>query len=496
MAEVQQANTSIYGNIQAPKQMSLADMLNLSKSGYELSKMKELYPSMIEEQKAKSESAQSQSKITGIELEKSTQANEERKIAQSLFSDPSNYLDKNGNIDVPRITKTVNAVMPYTGSEYIKKYTELAQNQSTAASAKTRLTDEQRGSLGSLLGGMSAAGIDDPKKYAESVQRWADQHPGDKNIQDLASAYIGNLKYAQPGDQTRLTAAKAAQEYKGSSLEIKEINGIQYQYNPATNELRPIGGGQQPQAPMQGPPPIQSQPSAQPQGSPSLIQNEVPVGQGAGPLQLNAQQKELYNEGFTTKSNAQSQVIPAKEGRQTVRRVKELADQAASSKIEQLWQRGSKAILGNTELDELTKNIANLQIQNAAVMGVKTDQQTQNVATASGSVNISPEALRDIADRTDASNTAVIKFNEGLKNYEGKRGQTHAYVNTRNFKDAWASNYDPRVFMIQNINSSGMTKDKKQEAIDKVVKGLSEDELKDLRQKSEAIKRLERGDYR
>jgi len=271
--------------------------------------------------------------------------------------------------------------------------------------------------------------------------------------------------------------------------QVVTLNGVNYQYTPGTNKLVPIGENQ-PQAQPQG------QPTAQPQGMPSLIPNEVPVGQGAGPLQLNAQQKALFDEGFTTKSNAQAQVIPAKEGRQTVRRVKELAEQAASSKLGQFYQKGEKAIFGNTELDELTKNIANLQIQNASVMGVKTDQQTQNVATASGSINISPEALRDLADRTDASNTAVIKFNEGLKNYESKRGQTHAYVNTRNFKDAWASNYDPRVFMVQNINSSGMSKDAKEKAIAKINQGLSEEELKDLRQKSEAIKRLERGDYK
>jgi hypothetical protein len=278
--------------------------------------------------------------------------------------------------------------------------------------------------------------------------------------------------------------------------QVVTLNGVNYQYIPGTNKLIPIGEGQQAQTPMQGQPQMQGQFSAQPQGTPSLIPNEVPVGQGAGPLQLNAQQKALFDEGFVTKSNAQAQVIPAKEGRQTVRRVKELADRAASNKLGQFYQKGEKAIFGNTELDELTKNIANLQIQNAAVMGVKTDQQTQTVATASGSVNISPEALRDLADRTDASNTAVIKFNEGLKNYESKRGQIHAYVNTRNFKDAWASNYDPRVFMVQNINSSGMSKDAKEKAIAKINQGLSAEELKDLRQKSEAIKRLERGDYR
>jgi hypothetical protein len=40
------------------KGMSLADMLNIQKSSYELSKMKELYPAMISEQQARSRSAQ------------------------------------------------------------------------------------------------------------------------------------------------------------------------------------------------------------------------------------------------------------------------------------------------------------------------------------------------------------------------------------------------------------------------------------------------------
>jgi len=44
--------------IDTPKGMSLADMLNIQKSSYELSKMKELYPSMISEQQARSRTAQ------------------------------------------------------------------------------------------------------------------------------------------------------------------------------------------------------------------------------------------------------------------------------------------------------------------------------------------------------------------------------------------------------------------------------------------------------
>jgi len=44
--------------VEPNKGMSLADMLNIQKSSYELSKMKELYPSMISEQQAKSRTAQ------------------------------------------------------------------------------------------------------------------------------------------------------------------------------------------------------------------------------------------------------------------------------------------------------------------------------------------------------------------------------------------------------------------------------------------------------
>lgn len=214
------ASGDIYKNAQQQKNLTLADMLNISKSNYELSKLKELYPSMIAEQQAKSETAQTQAKSTAIKLEKASQANDERKIAQSIFSDPTNYLDKNGNIDVAKITRTANVLMPYTGAEYIKKYTDLATNQSQAASAKVKLSDDQRSSLGTVLAGLSAANETNPEKYKTAVSRWASQFPDDVNAQQLANAYIGNLNYAQPGDQVKQTAAKAAQEYKGPAQQV------------------------------------------------------------------------------------------------------------------------------------------------------------------------------------------------------------------------------------------------------------------------------------
>ena len=63
MAEIQKADVSIFGNLNAQKPMSLADMLNISKSSYELSKLKELYPAMIAGEQARSETAQTQARI-------------------------------------------------------------------------------------------------------------------------------------------------------------------------------------------------------------------------------------------------------------------------------------------------------------------------------------------------------------------------------------------------------------------------------------------------
>jgi hypothetical protein len=79
MAEVQKADTSIFGNLQAPKGMSLSEMLGIQKSQYELSKLKELYPAMIAGEQARSRSAQA----AATEAEETLQPTIASKKAQS-----------------------------------------------------------------------------------------------------------------------------------------------------------------------------------------------------------------------------------------------------------------------------------------------------------------------------------------------------------------------------------------------------------------------------
>jgi len=274
------------------------------------------------------------------------------------------------------------------------------------------------------------------------------------------------------------------------------VNGVTYQVKPGTNEAVPIGqGAAQPSA----------QPTTQPAGQPttqptapsgtSLIANETILPATTIP-QLNTQQKEAYDFGTGLKRDALARVQPAEEGKQTVRKIKEYIEKASGSRPGQLIRSAGKFIAGSEELEVLTKNLADLQVRNAQLMGAGTDAARETISTISGSADLTPAALSQIVDRADASNTAVIKFNKALKQYETKRGHTNSAVNASNLQQSWAENYDPRIFMVQNINASNMSPAEKKLQISKILKELSASEIETLRKKSENLKRLENGDYK
>jgi hypothetical protein len=266
------------------------------------------------------------------------------------------------------------------------------------------------------------------------------------------------------------------------------VNGVTYQVKPGTNEAVPIGQGA-------------AQPAGQPTTQPtapsgtSLIANETILPATTIP-QLNTQQKEAYDFGTGLKRDALARVQPAEEGKQTVRKIKEYIEKASGSRPGQLIRSAGKFIAGSEELEVLTKNLADLQVRNAQLMGAGTDAARETISTISGSADLTPAALSQIVDRADASNTAVIKFNKALKQYETKRGHTNSAVNASNLQQSWAENYDPRIFMVQNINASNMSPAEKKLQISKMLKELSASEIETLRKKSENLKRLENGDYK
>jgi len=272
-----------------------------------------------------------------------------------------------------------------------------------------------------------------------------------------------------------------------------EINGVKYQYAPASGRLEQIGaGGAAPAAPAA---PASPAAPAVPQSS-SLVRQDMPVPSGGVP-QMNTQQTARFEEGQTLQKESTSLAQAAQEAKQTSRKIKENIAAAAGSAPGQALRSAGKFIAGSEQLDELIKNLADNQMRQAALMGASsaTDQARQVVAIANGSENITAGALAQIVQRADATSTALEKFNSGLNKYYEKAGTYNGPIHARNFKQSWAENYDPRIFMVQNINSSDMSPAEKQGQIQLVLKGTSEEERRALAKKAETIKRLEKGDF-
>ena len=294
--------------------------------------------------------------------------------------------------------------------------------------------------------------------------------------------------------QSRLPAESQTALQMGGTV---EINGVKYQYAPASGKLEQIGGGAAPSA-VPAAPTAPSTPSAPFATSEmrGLVRQDMPVASGGVP-QMNTQQTARYDEGQKIQAESTSLAQAAQEAKQTSRKIKENIAAASGSKPGQLIRSAGKFIAGSEELDELVKNLADNQMRQAALMGASqaTDQARQVVALANGSENITAGALAQIVQRADATSTALEKFNKGLNKYFEKSGAYNGPIHARNFKQTWADNYDPRIFMVQNVNSSDMSPAEKQAQLQLILKGTSEQERKDLAKKAEIIKRLERGDF-
>lgn len=272
-----------------------------------------------------------------------------------------------------------------------------------------------------------------------------------------------------------------------------EINGVKYQYAPASGRLEQIGAGGAAPAALAAP--ASPAASAAPQTS-SLVRQDMPVPSGVVP-QMNTQQTARFEEGQALQKESTSLAQAAQEAKQTSRKIKENIAAAAGSAPGQALRSAGKFIAGSEQLDELIKNLADNQMRQAVLMGASsaTDQARQVVALANGSENITPQALAQIVQRADATSTALEKFNSGLNKYYEKAGTYNGPIHARNFKQAWAENYDPRIFMVQNINASDMSGAEKQTQLQLVLKGTTDEERRVLAKKAETIKRLERGDF-
>jgi hypothetical protein len=487
--------------VKPPQGMSLGDMLNIARGAQAYQQEQQMNPLALQKAQAEANVA------TGTEKPRISQATSQAETAR-IEALKANYgLDESEHSAFAKILGGF-AYDKRLSPEEIKKNPQGVLDVIHDMKAEGRASGIREKRLDTITSPAMAKALQDPNSVPQYLQNMMmrgmtpseQRGAGVEKVEPTAMGQVIRTKPSVYGQQPQVSYESPQGITPAPS--IVELNGVKYEVRPpkvagGSNTLVPLGGGQTPNVttPNQ---PAPSQPTANAPSATtppqSLVPLDMPVS-GTGIPQMNTQQKDRYDAGKKLIEDASKMSETAAESRQTVRQIKQNIGEASGSRIGQVIRNAGKWVAGNEKLDELTKSLADNQLRQAQMMGINTDAARSTSALANGSENITIGALNMIANRADATSTAFEKYNIGLDNFQKKHGAYNGMIHADNFQRAWKKNYDPMIFMIQNINASQMTDMQKKMEIDALKSGVSKDKLEKLQQKAEIIKRLERGDF-
>jgi hypothetical protein len=146
----------------------------------------------------------------GIQLQRETQANNERVALQKFMSVPDNF-QTDGAIDLEKVNKAIPAIAPMTGADAISKLTTLATAQTTSKSAKLSLANDRRAAVSGPYGVLGRAGVEDPKAYIAAGEDLKKQFPDDPDVARLVDSYNTIITNLPPGSHLARGAIIASQ---------------------------------------------------------------------------------------------------------------------------------------------------------------------------------------------------------------------------------------------------------------------------------------------
>jgi hypothetical protein len=424
-------------------------------------------------------------------------------IVTGFINDPKNK-DEKGNWDLDKVNTILPTIAPITGSEFAKRITDGVTNHAAATKAKMELSNTARGFIASLYGSYAQGGSQDPREVMTGMANLGEQMPELKGYIEPA---LRNLQNVPPGPKFTEALFKARDEFLTPVQQIDQFApkvttgdiggqtvGItttpSFRGSQPTISTSPLGGGQ----------PSTSGATNAPSSKvlPKIIQEDATMSYTgpANPLNLNKFQEEAYAKGKTNVTEANMAVKNIKDLSLSVDKVEQYLNSASGSKVFQMVRQGGKYVFGDSELDSLVKNIAQVQARNAQVMGLdKTDSSRELNAKLSGSENIDEKALAGVMQQVKAETKAAELYTQGVNKFVEKRGDVNGYIQHQKFQNKWAEHYDPRIFQIDNIAESRLPETEKQKRIDEITGRMTESQFKKLKQDSVVLHRLAKGQY-
>jgi hypothetical protein len=430
------------------------------------------------------------------------QQQKEMPLIQNFMADPENKLP-DGSYDIKKLTQVLPAIAPLTGVEYATKLTNLTKAHIETSKEINNLSQQERGIIGSVYAAHAAAGTQDPNLVINSLNKLRQENP---NLDRVVGLKIDTLKQIPGGPgfnkslfQARnetLTPTQAIDQFAPKAT-TSDIAG-----KKVTTVTQPSVLGETPtvtEMPLGGAGNVQLAEPKVDTKLPKIVKEDTSlnyVPNQSGIRNLDKYQEAALVNGETKVSTANMNLGAQKDLQQSVRKVEEFMNSASGSKLFQAYRQGKKVLIGDSDLDSLIKNIAQVQARNAAVMGLdKTDASRDLNAKLSGSENIDEKTLRGIMQQVKAESVAAEMFTQGLNKFVEKRGDINGKIQAQKFQNTWAEHYDPRIFQVDNIASSNIPEAEKGTRIKDITSRMTDAEFKKYKEDRTVIHRLSKGLY-
>jgi len=191
-------------SIKPPAMMSLADMVNMARGAQAYQQAEQVNPLVLQR-------AQQEARTGQIDLSVKEQGDLERKNLQSFMSNPQNWQNETGDVDVNKINAEVTKIAPLTGRDHIEKLTTLAKSQTENLKATQDLTQGERAIIAGPLGVLGRMGVKDKNVYIQELDAIAKFHPDNKRLQRLIDAQKSLINQMPAGSDMASAGIRASE---------------------------------------------------------------------------------------------------------------------------------------------------------------------------------------------------------------------------------------------------------------------------------------------
>ena len=479
-------------NVTPPQQTSLADMMNIARGAQAYQQAQTLNPLAVEKAKADLSLSQTQAQKAQRTLEydiSHAKATANTAIAQANDAQLANIQKQQANSS-RNLIKLLDSQDPITPSVIKDHVVETMSNagapdqaivQAVQGLPKSGTDKELRAYLAKHALNSLTAEAELEKRFpaATMVSEGGQITPRQMG----AEAFTGVKPGTAVGQSVRITPSPMQPG-------VTTVNGVIGQYD-ANGKFVPfnIQPSQQPSVtPNLGEP---NKPAPEQSKMPSIVK----IDNFSAPGQQNKQEVDRYALGQSDFNASNERATLAQDSNLTVQNIKKNLSAAAGSTPGRVLRSIGQTVIGDPQLDILVKSLADQQLRQSQLMGLKNKDAEADQRVAGGSSEITAEALAHIVERADATNLAAIKYNQALTKMQEKYGKDRAYLNNDNFRNAWSNSYNPIAFIIQNTNRQNIPQKDKDKIIDYYTHDMSKDQLDTLASNMKNLKRLERGDF-